>query len=381
MSARLGNAAKHLEQRLLQGRVDALKDVALYTGIAQTGPKPVLQNHLREQLLRPRLHSEEKYRILSIDMGIRNLAYCLLQVSENELRHQTEPFPTPQTAEGLLLALAEAHGRSRTNVSVAEWRRLDVSALRLSSATPGPLDDPAKPKGEESEVNLKESFDPSSMSRMAYALVIQHLLPMRPTHILIERQRHRSGGSSAVLEWSFRVNMLEAILHAILETLRHSSTAKANGRPGFAPIVQSINPKRMHNYWTSPNFRHRSELSTEDWNTIQKLPKGRQDKAARILIARSMIFSGLHLEENAAATGRMLTEAHRRRKKTELPSKTPQDNHSKLDDLTDCLLQGLALIDWEVNRRSIIRCFGSVVEDGLLPCHQKQNLSIETPED
>ena len=65
-----------------------------------------------------------------------------------------------------------------------------------------------------------DPFSPASLARVTTALVRDALLPLRPTHVLIERQRFRSAGHAAVQEWTLRVNTLEAMLHAALRTVR-----------------------------------------------------------------------------------------------------------------------------------------------------------------
>ncbi|PLB34449.1 uncharacterized protein BDW47DRAFT_129079 [Aspergillus candidus] len=69
----------------------------------------------------------------------------------------------------------------------------------------------------------------------------QGLTRYRPTHLLIERQRFRSGGASAVQEWSLRVGVFEGMLHAVLFTLGRQLKTP--------PVVVGVEPRRVGRYW------------------------------------------------------------------------------------------------------------------------------------
>jgi cruciform cutting endonuclease 1 len=133
-----------------------------------------------------------KQRVLSVDMGIRNLALCAADVQ----------FPT-----------ATGHPR----LDVIAWKRLDLT------------------KGQELD------YSPASLSKTAFALVTNSMLSLKPDTILIERQRFRTSNAPAIQEWTLRVNMLEAMLWSILTALHGSK------HPGYH--VESMNPARIAAFW------------------------------------------------------------------------------------------------------------------------------------
>ncbi|KAI9054043.1 hypothetical protein LZ554_001214 [Drepanopeziza brunnea f. sp. 'monogermtubi'] len=169
-----------------------LKQLASKCGISTSGTKPILTRRLLDDLalLQPLQPGKkpwmgqkgERTRILSIDMGIRNLAYCVLDV--------------PPRGGGL--------------PCIHAWHRLAVSSAPVPSPDAAALD--ADAALATSAAAAKEAFDPATLSAAAYALLRHRLLPSDPTHILIERQRFRSMGSKHILEWTIRVNMFESIL-------------------------------------------------------------------------------------------------------------------------------------------------------------------------
>ena len=164
-----------------------LKALATAVGINSSGTKPILTSQLLEHLPRGYFSHEKypgiskgPYNIVSIDMGIRNLAYCRL------VKPQTKP------------AAKSANETAIAAPKITEWTRIEISKKTANSKVP-----------EELKTAVKEAFDPATYSQHAYNLVTS-LLKSSPTHILIERQRFRSMGGSAVQEWTLRVNMFEA---------------------------------------------------------------------------------------------------------------------------------------------------------------------------
>lgn len=196
---------------------------------------------------------------------------------------------------------------------------------------------------------LKEAFDPATYSQHAYDLVTTLLKDLKPTHILIERQRFRSMGGSAVQEWTLRVNMFEAMIYAVLKTFSESGFWKGTVHP--------IAPSKVSNFWI-----------TNKQCDLKEGPgcKSAKTKTAKIDLVAEWLEDGGRFELKGAAA--QLGDTYLR-KKTRKSSKSSveqkklpgsqgravaQDTVEKLDDLADCLLQGMAWIKWEKNRRLIM---------------------------
>ncbi|KAF1346348.1 Ydc2-catalyt-domain-containing protein [Lizonia empirigonia] len=186
---------------------DALKGLLTRIGSASSGTKSTLlarfQRDVRQsgvaqvQAGAPREPWDRKLRIVSIDMGIRNLAFCDAEVT----------FPALGTRESDLDAA----------MKVLRWRKIDLVSSK---------DDQGARSSEDGQEALEpaeddeDQYSPSVLSRTAYRLITEEVLSASPDVILIEKQRWRSGGGSAVQQWTVRVNTLEAMLWAILETLK-----------------------------------------------------------------------------------------------------------------------------------------------------------------
>ncbi|KAF2840638.1 ribonuclease H-like protein [Patellaria atrata CBS 101060] len=400
-------------------------------GAQTSGTKTVLLTRLRKELLVPRLalpltgggRGEKgkgekgentkvekeggrdevgKTRILSIDMGIRNLAFCVVDVRFGVQGSRSGEKSVETDVE-------KSTEDAMPNITVIAWRKVSL-VLPTSSR---PTSDPNSPNPDETET--PQQYHPLPLSRTAYALLKQTLLPYFPTTILIERQRFRSGGGAAIQEWTVRVNMLEAMVYAVLETLRAERGVNIDGEEEVTfPAVWDVNPKRVGRFWlgsepvegghklTPPSTtgmgKGKGEKNKPTTNNDDKEERKRQkrepikiqkkDKIA--LVARwihtststSTSPSGFDLAFAPDADVTTTKSAFEPRPKVKVKGKAskslkkstdtttamdadtapPDPNfgqaavpHGKLDDLADCLLQAAAWVAWERNRRRILR--------------------------
>ncbi|KAI9843908.1 MAG: hypothetical protein M1837_006062 [Sclerophora amabilis] len=310
-----------------------LKHLAVQCGLNSSGTKTIVATRLEElmQARKPvttrnctkQVMREKPVRILSIDMGIRNLAYCIL---ETPIPSKPNSVPPPSP-------------------SILAWKRIAI-APRMSDAVSStdPLSDPAG--------KSKENFEPATYASHAYALLSKVLLPHAPTSILIERQRYRSMGSSAILEWTVRVNMLEGMLYAVLRTLHEEG--KWNG------TVEGVSPARVTSFWVGDT---KVEQTTRTAKTAKAKSKGAKiDLVGAWLRAGDTVrFKDGEARQTRDAFLQKWSGEGRRRAKiktsavtdTELQAGT-EEEIGKLDDLADCLLQAMAHVRWQENRQKLI---------------------------
>src|SRR5271167_619331 len=115
-------------------KLSHLKSLAFQCGISTSGTKTLLTNRLISEInpIIPNHGSEtfSRIRVLSIDMGIRNLAYCVLDLPSNGTKNATSLTP-----------------------EVKAWRRLAVSSVPIQSQN-----------AEASHPAAKEAFDPQTLS-------------------------------------------------------------------------------------------------------------------------------------------------------------------------------------------------------------------------
>lgn len=287
-------------------KLKQLEAIARATGVNSSGTKPVLisnihdaSTHSRNCTSAPKVERKDGYNILSIDMGIRNLAYCHLSLPSTWLS-------TPK----------QKNGEARIIPSIKHWARVDVS----KSNHPRQEDQPP----------AKESFDPPTYANHAHHLLTTTLLPLSPTHILIERQRFRSMGGSSVQEWTLRVNMFEAMLYATLHTLRQ--------RGAWEGKVVPVEPNKVSKFWIGGEEKGKG--------------KGEKTKKRKMAVARELVGAGTEVRVEGLAREVLGEVTGKGRAKG-----------GKFDDLADSLLQGLAWVRWEENRRLVSERGVDIVEE------------------
>ena len=356
-------------------KASQLKAIAHLTGLNSTGTKPVVTSRLLQHLPRSLLSGHDPQcpplqgptqptTIVSIDMGIRNLAYCRLTLPPSSAR-SSAPLLT-------------------------DWTRVAISRHPAATET----------------ATEKEPFDPATYSQHAYALITTLLFPNTPSHILIERQRFRTMGGSAVQEWTLRVNMFEAMLYAVLATL--------TARGVWKGTVHAVLPAKVAGFWVgekdedepreTPKGRNKrnkkiSALDEHDeseppQNSSKTPTKSQKTKTRKVTLVshwltqtpsiikpqpQSPAAHTAHAYLSKAQGGRSRSGSATKNRKSTMsspPSTSPSPIETseptaktedteittssfepplgKLDDLADCLLQGMAWIQWERNRVRIL---------------------------
>ncbi|EON62851.1 hypothetical protein W97_02076 [Coniosporium apollinis CBS 100218] len=392
-----------------------LRRLLTLVGAPITGTKPILLARLQQKLETSTLPSHRQgtgtTRILSIDMGIKNLAYCVVDVKL--------PPSTPSTASKSTESKTEDASpapQDPPTMTLTTWRRIAVLPLPSTTSPPSSpsatsIHTPTPPPPGKPEPGA-DPYHPRALAQTAHTLLTTLLLPHAPHTLLIERQRYRSGGGAAVQDWTYRVNMLEGMLWAVLRTLQ--SERAGRGRKGKrkvgkvgkeevgegesdggeGPEVWDVSPARVMGFWVG------------DGRGREKGAKGKREKVGlvgrwvggeRVGVAVGvggagggaegtgirMEFSGEAESARKAFVGNIMegrgsrkgsaTKKPRakRRKKVEdqedtqilvesvsvadskaVPVETAEDIR-KLDDLADCLLQAAAWVQWEANRRRI----------------------------
>jgi cruciform cutting endonuclease 1 len=304
-----------------------LKSLAFQCGITTTGSKTLLTTRLIDEIVpfTPDHGSEPRLprRILSIDMGIRNLAYCILDL---------QPHSIP---------------------SVTAWRRVAVSSI------PRTLTNDSDP----SISSPKELFDPPTLSAAAYTLLRQTLLPHKPTHILIERQRFRSMSSPHILEWTIRVNMFESIFYAVLQTLKSEKIWQG----AIIPIM----PGKVGKFWIGSVPESTAQRTNNAGSSRPCESKARTTKSAKLLnkgakidLVKTWVEKKQKLNLGsleAELIGKAYLDKWHRlpgRRKGKSVAKVAEDEIEeigKLDGLADSLLQGMAWVKWEENKRQVLK--------------------------
>jgi len=336
--------------------IKTLRELAFRCGLPQTGTKPVLSARLKAAATEFTPVPAD-IRVLSIDLGLRNFAFSLLTV----------PRSSPLRTTSKTLSSKPARNQPPL-VALHAWRHIN---LLLDTGVTG------------AEKLVDEGFSPSAMAQRTVQLVREQLLPLRPTHVLIERQRFRSAGQAAVQEWTLRVNTLEAMLYAAFATVRVLGG-------GWDGSLLAVPPSRVVRYLLGEEgigealFVERRALAllpeagalsakngavVEDGvvGTVTKKATNKDHKRKKIALLERALSPGsgtiklasdeaqMMVEEFFAAGDKSKTRKSKKKAKEVGRETAPEiilDNTStwvKRDDLSDCLLQGLVWLEWQRN--------------------------------
>lgn len=301
---------------LEQLTLEKLHRVAVNIGSPCSGPKGVRAAGIRNTVSGVRNRGDKALSLLSIDMGIRNLAFAHFTAPKAADSSAMYAQPTLQTWRRV--AIAQSSGSTRISRRDGEDEEDDAASLATAGGT-------------------KESFEPADYARHAYDLVRDMLETHEPNHVIIERQRFRSGGRAAVPEWTIRVGVFEGMLYAVLRTLIEQGMLEVE--------VEPVQPTQVNRYWL--------EGRGVDVPAAGKKLTGREVKRAKIDLVGGMLdgpSEKISISEDIRPFAREFVSTWKRvgrTKRDEVKSIT------KLDDLADSLLQGLAWIDWHNHRRRI----------------------------
>lgn len=333
-----------------------LSRIAAHTGLRSSGTKTHLASRLPQDLGR-QLFGNGKQRILSVDMGLRNLAFCLVEV---DLDH----FTVPGGSSAARMAGTSDMGKSKRKTGIDSSGFVET-LFSENNARVNILEAVRLCKWEHTDlvqgtIEADELYDPPTLAPVVYNLVKHKLLPLNPDHVIIERQRHRSGGQAAILEWTFRVNMLESMLWSSLETLRlDTQTSRDKSLQTHAVL-----PARVNTLLLNDGDRKTSEAKVlktamaEGWlrsgTLICETEQAEQMKAEFLIAYKKGSKAVSRKQVKAASKAGILTDKIAQVHEAEQEYKQPLLQAKKLDDLADCLLQAIAWVQWEANRRNIV---------------------------
>lgn len=318
-----------------------LKSIARLCGKSRSGTKAVIAGRIVDDL-RTFQPLAPGTRVLSIDLGIRNLAYSLLEVPDFNhglLAKSTKRAKKKDIAPSSVVPMAPR---------LLAWERLalipkadKVAPPKRSTADADPTTTPV----------LMEDFSPARLSALAVDLILNRLLPLRPDVVTLEQQRFRQMGGSGVYEWTLRVNSLESMLYAVLTLLRETGQWHRGGR--IEPIV-------ARNVLEFMVVRDRAAgFDVGDiWGRGADNKKVKKDIIGRALASAE----GLVVEGGPEAVALEYLDEWQGKKSFQRKA----DRMKKLDDLADCLLQGLAFIHWQNSKRLLLDGGVDAIQDQMV---------------
>lgn len=367
-----------------------LKSIARLCGKSRSGTKAVIADRIVDDL-RTFEPLAPGTRVLSIDLGIRNLAYSLLEVpnsnsvspaktAKSSKKQGAAPSSTTPLAPRLLtwerLALIPKADKvvspklsTKRSRKKAKAHHEDDAGQQSGKASPKktrgkaktdevasdvPADDLAAEADPTTHPVVMEDFSPARLSALAVDLILNRLLPLRPDVVTLEQQRFRQMGGSGVYEWTLRVNSLESMLYAVLTLLRETGQWHRGGR--IEPIVA----RNVLEFMVV-----RDRVAGFDVGDIwgRGADKADNKKVKKDIIGRALASAeGLAVEGAAEAVAVEYLDEWQGNKSFQRKA----DRMKKLDDLADCLLQGLAFIHWQNNKSMLVEGGVDALQDQMV---------------
>ncbi|EPY51973.1 cruciform cutting endonuclease Cce1 [Schizosaccharomyces cryophilus OY26] len=203
-------------------KLQTLQHICKVSGLSRKGRKADM---LQRIMYAPSYPTDN---VLSIDLGIKNFAYCLAGRTED------------------------------AKVNIYEWAHED-----LTSPTNG------------LGIQWTENYHPQYLARLASQIYTTITSRFHPNVILLEQQRYRSGVKT-IPEWTLRVNTIESMLHS----LHYNSQVQVPPESeSSSSILLSLAPKSVYSYVsTLPEFVN--------------LNKATKTKSARVKFLTSMLKNG-----------------------------------------------------------------------------------------
>lgn len=353
--------------------VAQLKSLARLCGSARSGTKTALQERLVNDL-KGFTPLPAGTRVLSIDLGIRNLAYSLLEVpgadavpaatpvqpilhawerialipkipkpapAKSKKKSKAEPEPDAATIDGP----APKPKRKSKQKAIADEATEEERQAEAAATAEDPVTMPV----------LFEDFSPTRLSQLAVELATARILPLRPDVVIIEEQRFRSRSSMAVFEWTLRVNSLECMIYAVLATMR----ALGRWPGGRLEGIVALNVLDFMAVQEGDGNGGTADIRAKAMKGDNK--KLKKDIVGRMLRARS----GVRIAEEAVAVAELAEEYLEKWERNGKRGRAGTMNVKKTDDLADCLLQGIAFIRWQENKSKLLAGGVGALEDQM----------------
>lgn len=373
-----------------------LKSLAQLCGKTRSGTKAVIQERIVDGLkdFKPLAPGT---RVLSIDLGIRNLAYSLLEMpgssdassksSKKRRGKGQETVPPTMSLNPILhawerLALIPKTPKPPSKSKKKSKAKLELDttddvvpktkrkAAKKAAETIAESDKAAaeavvaaavsEATGDSSTTPiLIEDFSPARLSLLAVDLIANRLLPLRPDVVILEQQRFRSQGGASVLEWTLRVNSLECMLYAVFTTMR-ALGQWPGGRLEGVVARNVLDFMVMQEGMGGADGGGQVDIWDKEKSGDNK--KVKKDIIGRMLRSRD----GLRIAEGAGAVEEVAREYLEKWERMGKRGKAGA-NVKKMDDLADCLLQGLAFIRWQENKRKLLAGGVDALEHQMVP--------------
>ncbi|EMR09886.1 hypothetical protein PNEG_01649 [Pneumocystis murina B123] len=294
---------------LQQLTLPQLRIIAIKCGILNKGNKLELAQRILQEISKTRLINNNftPHRILSIDVGIRNLAFSSIIAPSIIIEDFNLIHHKPFVVDG--------------------WDKLSIESKKIDNKI------------------IKKAYNPSKFSFLAYQLAKSLLKKFKPQTILIERQRCRTRGKNVVQEWIIKINIFENMLHSIFRCFKEEMIWNDQEAD-----ILSIDPAKISSFWFEKN---NILMKNFPINHNLPMPIDSKDKKPSYLSKTSTLRSKkekIEIINSWLKAGSIFDFRNTQITAKDFISKKKEKDKLKIDDLADSLLQGISWIIWEQNK-------------------------------
>ncbi|KAG0343762.1 hypothetical protein BG004_005014 [Podila humilis] len=334
-----------------------------------TAPSPVVVANLKQYLL-PR-------SIISIDVGIRNLAWVELSSRGEILRWDIEnlvPETDAATHEGGEDTLDESIIPSPPPPSLSPSPSPSPDTPTTTTSTTKSQKKTKKPTKKKP---MASSFDPRTVALRLDEIMQKIMGSQDISAIIIERQRFRTGGMHAVLDVTFKCGVVEGMIHTWLTFWDNQRVIRGASSKTKRIIIESIAPRSVGSWWgigvgstsaayTKPSPPETLRDSVDDAEDIKKMTDIRDSGDRNAAAVTKETRAESHVYATKKKQARTIVDNWIRSAVSESDTFTQwqgSGDHSmrvscsptirdwymqekKRDDLSDCLLQAVAWYEW-----------------------------------
>ncbi|KAF9106274.1 hypothetical protein BGX29_009923 [Mortierella sp. GBA35] len=365
-----------------------------------TIPHPTLHNHYQ---IDAEMMNKIKDRILprsivSIDIGIRNLAWVELSKDGKILRWAIEDLLAPSSSDGPQGVTNQEHAAtpvgSDTSIDATIPSPSEIASLNNKKTTT------RRRTGSNSSKRVKKppapSYDPRSVALRVDQVMRTILLESDSVQgIILERQRFRTGGMHAMLDVTFKCGVVEGMIHtwfAFWQRERQHERERAGRVDGGGSdggggekdkeepsvFIESVTPRAVAVRWgigasgakassqrkkvlpgaagstitdgddTLPELVEEQEpvQSADDvvLSPVQQLPKTPAYRNKKFQ-SRTIVDNWIY--DTSDGSGSIVPEANKFRVRCSPKMREWYSQEQKRDDLSDCLLQAVAWFEWK----------------------------------
>ncbi|KAG0341168.1 hypothetical protein BG000_009999 [Podila horticola] len=293
-------------------------------------------------------HSILPRSIISIDVGIRNLAWVELSSRGEILRWSVDDLlgvdGTPEVDgsadPGQAQDLREGAPSQTTNTCTHETTNTKKKAKQSKKAPP-PL------------------YDPRSVALRLDQIMQTIVDSDRIEGVIVERQRFRTAGMHSVLDATFKCGVVEGMIHTWLALWEKGRALGSQDKKHKDVVVESISPRAVGTWWSIGSVSRSdndsssdeskdsdSEVEASDVDGMSKKSKKTPKYATKKKQSRLIVdgwVQKLGDKENKAGTS---DKNHPLRVSCSPTIREWYRLEKKRDDLSDCLLQAVAWYEW-----------------------------------